>query len=924
MKRRKFLTLTMFLLSFSLLFALSFSANAADKKVISGDFVFSVGKSSAAVVEYTGKSENVKIPSSISSVPVTQISDYAFWQNKTMKSVSIPSSVKKIGVAAFNECTALTKVVLPKNFTTLGDSAFWYCTGLKQVVMYDKVTSIGTNAFKGCSSVTVYVCKGSKAESLVKKTGVKLAYTYITSLKTDSSFALEIDQSKTLSVTLSPTVVYNKKVSFSSSDSKTVSVSSAGVVKALRCGSAVITVKAQDGSGKSAKLTVTVKPKKVSSFKQSAKTATSHTLSWNASKGAQKYRVYQYDEKNKKWLAVSDTTKTSLTISKLTVGTKTGYMVKAYCTVGKKNIFSSASASVTASTTMPAKVTGLAVSSQSANSITLKWSKASNASGYKIYTYNSSKKTYSLKADVKTTSCTVKNLSPAKGYSFVVRSYITSSGKTALCDSYSSVLSCATKPAQVTGFAAEAASVSSNEASFKWEALSGVTGYQLAYIENGAASWKTVKITGAKSNAYTLTGLESETAYSVKIRAYFTYNGQTYSGSYSSAVNVVTLPKISAVEDIWCTGYSATYAEFSWEENPDASGYDIYSYDKEKGVYTFIGSTEDTCYLIKGLNSGEEFFAAVKAYVISGSGKKYESENYSVLASCKTLPAKPQNLGVQADETQSGTVILSWSETNGADGYIIRYGEAGSAERNEIKTTESHAQIGGLKRHTDYVFSVCAYYSHSGENFCGSYCDEITGQAGKTPHSAEEAFEDFTIYFKPASESEELTVFENTAITNESISKESDASDEILAAVISATGKGSKITQFKNGKDEQSGKTVSEFFGVSDFEKITADKLSTLAFCEDGNGFSVSFECDSANSQKLGSFFTKELKDDFEQQNSFKIVSQKHNITVTNAKVSAEKIDSMKVTDNAQFDVLCGGEIYTVSFTRVTLYAFSK
>ena len=118
------------LCSFLCLFSLS--ASAAEK-VTSGDFVFSVGKSSATLLEYTGNDSSVKIPTKINKKKVTAIADYAFWQKKSMKSVTIPDTVKKIGEAAFNECTSLKKVVLPEQLTTLKDAVFWYCTNLKTV-----------------------------------------------------------------------------------------------------------------------------------------------------------------------------------------------------------------------------------------------------------------------------------------------------------------------------------------------------------------------------------------------------------------------------------------------------------------------------------------------------------------------------------------------------------------------------------------------------------------------------------------------------------------------------------------------------------------------------------------------------------------------------------------------------------------------
>ena len=163
-------------------------------------------------------------------------------------------------MGVFNNCSSLTKVSLPKNLKKISASAFWYCTGLKQIFIYDKVTSIGKNAFKGCSNATIYVVKGSYAESHVSGLdGVKMAYRYITSLKFDkSSLSLQKGSSQQLTYKVSPTNVYNKKVTYKSSNEKVATVSSNGTVKGISYGTAVITCTAKDGSKKVSSCTVKV------------------------------------------------------------------------------------------------------------------------------------------------------------------------------------------------------------------------------------------------------------------------------------------------------------------------------------------------------------------------------------------------------------------------------------------------------------------------------------------------------------------------------------------------------------------------------------------------------------------------------------------------------------------------------------------
>ena len=84
--------------------------------------------------------------------------------------------------------------------------------------------------------------------------------------------SISIGQTMTLRASVSPENASNKKITWKSSDSKIATVSSSGVVKGVKKGTATITATTVDGN-KIAKCTITVKPISVKSVKLGKKTA---------------------------------------------------------------------------------------------------------------------------------------------------------------------------------------------------------------------------------------------------------------------------------------------------------------------------------------------------------------------------------------------------------------------------------------------------------------------------------------------------------------------------------------------------------------------------------------------------------------------------------------------------------------------------
>lgn len=77
------------------------------------------------------------------------IANYAFYQKTNINNVTIPESLRYIGMAAFAECTGLQMVTIDKfcELTEIPDYAFYKCTSLFEVTLPPTVTRIGRSAF---------------------------------------------------------------------------------------------------------------------------------------------------------------------------------------------------------------------------------------------------------------------------------------------------------------------------------------------------------------------------------------------------------------------------------------------------------------------------------------------------------------------------------------------------------------------------------------------------------------------------------------------------------------------------------------------------------------------------------------------------------------------------------------------------------
>ena len=84
---------------------------------------------------------------------VTSIGDYAFYNCRSLESITLPNNVISIGNDAFYDCNSLKEIIIPDSVTSICDYAFSFCKSLTSVTLPDNITSISYGTFYDCESL---------------------------------------------------------------------------------------------------------------------------------------------------------------------------------------------------------------------------------------------------------------------------------------------------------------------------------------------------------------------------------------------------------------------------------------------------------------------------------------------------------------------------------------------------------------------------------------------------------------------------------------------------------------------------------------------------------------------------------------------------------------------------------------------------
>lgn len=172
----------------------------------------------------------------------------------SVKKVSATTEAGKTAYVAKGKKVKITTTVTVKP-NKKGNKKVTYKTSNKKVATVSSKGYIkGVKA--GKAKITVVSKKNKKKKSVVKVVVKKAA---VKKVKLNSgNFNLAVGSKKSLKATITPKKKVSKKVVWKTSNKKVATVTSKGVVKGIGEGTATITCKATDGSGKKASVKVTV------------------------------------------------------------------------------------------------------------------------------------------------------------------------------------------------------------------------------------------------------------------------------------------------------------------------------------------------------------------------------------------------------------------------------------------------------------------------------------------------------------------------------------------------------------------------------------------------------------------------------------------------------------------------------------------
>lgn len=138
--------------------------------------LFSLHSDGFHIYDSLGLSGNVTLPETKLGIPVVAVKDGAFKNERELREIVIPGSVKEVGVMAFWGCSGLEEIVLKDGVESLGEYAFADCPALRTVQVPESILYLNTRSFDGDSKfLTLWGKKGGKAERAAKNAGLVFA-----------------------------------------------------------------------------------------------------------------------------------------------------------------------------------------------------------------------------------------------------------------------------------------------------------------------------------------------------------------------------------------------------------------------------------------------------------------------------------------------------------------------------------------------------------------------------------------------------------------------------------------------------------------------------------------------------------------------------------------------------------------------------
>jgi parallel beta-helix repeat protein len=405
----------------------------------------------------------------------------------------------------------------------------------------------------------------------------------------------------------------------------------------------------------------------------------------------------------------------------LTANTPYYYRVRAYNTSGT----SGNSNTITVTTSLNPPAPPSAPTANNATNITqvsftANWNSTASATGYKLdvatdNTFTNFVTGYNNKDIHNATSINISGLTANTPYYYRVRAY--NSGGASPNSGTKTATTLPNPPSPPVCIAAS--NISQTGFTAYWNSSATATGYYLDVATNNTF---TTFVTNFNNKdvlnvlSYTITGLNLNTVYYYRVRAYNAGGTSNNSNTITTTTLLNPPPLPSAPTANNATGIMQTSFTTSWSSSSTATGYKI-DVAINNTFTTFVSGYNNrdvgnvTSTTITGLSARTTYYYRVKAYNTNGSGG---NSNTITLTTLPDPPAAPTGLSASSCNNM---VTLTWDPNSEPDflKYII-YGGTTANPATKIDSTtnqisETTKVISGLTRGQTYYFRISALIS---------------------------------------------------------------------------------------------------------------------------------------------------------------------------------------------------------------------
>ena len=433
---------------------------------------------------------------------------------------------------------------------------------------------------------------------------------------------------------------------------------------------------------------------------------TSVELDWDvpSDDGGTSITDYQYSRDGGSTFIAIGATDTDYTVTGLDKNTEYDFQVRAVnsegsgtatATVSETTEITTASAPTSLTVTVPTNGTSLSAS----------WTAPSDDGGELTdYDYSTDDGATWNSTGATSTAYTITGLDKGTEYDVKVRAVNSAGDGTA--SSTVTKTTDTTVPNAPTSLSATA-DTNGTEIDLSWTAPTDdggttITGYQYS-TDDGSTYTDTVSTT----TTHTITGLDKNTEYTLKVRATNAEGNGTASGSATQTTDT-TVP--NAPTSLSLT-VGETTANLSWTAPTDDGGDTITSYEvsSDDGTTWTDTGDADLTYQITGLTADTEYDFKVRAVNGEGSGTASATVTETTNAVAITVPAAPTSLTVTVP-TNGTSLSASWTAPSGTV-TDYEYSTDNGTTWNSTGSTSTSYTITGLEKGTEYNVKVRAVNS---------------------------------------------------------------------------------------------------------------------------------------------------------------------------------------------------------------------